>query len=349
MDPIVQSALISAAATILSVGATAAVAIVGFRMSRSASDKTVAVARDTNQATIDAAHADVRRTLDATRDGQLADRYTKAIEQLGSTTVDVTIGGIYALERIAYDSPKDHPTVMEVLAACVREHSAEPMHEPMAGPGESERATRPDIQAAVTVIGRRDTTHDRRPINLRRVNLPNADLPDVKFSGVDLADANLRGADLTNADLTSAHLGGADLTSAHLASAHLRRADLTSTRLRNVDLTGADLGCAHLPQADLPGAALHSADLAGADLAATNLVLAHLTNANLTGANLASADLTGADLTGADLTGADLTAVNLTGADLEDAKWPTQAPLPEGWELDMGSGRLRRRDVGPVE
>ena len=35
------------------------------------------------------------------------------------------IGGIYALERIARDSAKDHPTVMEVLTAFIREHSRE--------------------------------------------------------------------------------------------------------------------------------------------------------------------------------------------------------------------------------
>jgi hypothetical protein len=58
-----------------------------------------------------------RRTFELTEQGQVTDRYTKAIEQLGSNTIDVTIGGIYALERIARDSPRDHPTVMEVLAA----------------------------------------------------------------------------------------------------------------------------------------------------------------------------------------------------------------------------------------
>ena len=58
-----------------------------------------------------------RRTYELTEQGQVTDRYTKAIEQLGSTTVDVTIGGIYSLERIARDSPSDHPTVMEVLTA----------------------------------------------------------------------------------------------------------------------------------------------------------------------------------------------------------------------------------------
>ena len=38
------------------------------------------------------------------REGQVTDRYTKAIEQLGSDKLDVRIGGIYALERIAHDS-----------------------------------------------------------------------------------------------------------------------------------------------------------------------------------------------------------------------------------------------------
>ena len=50
----------------------------------------------------------------------------KAIEQLGSDKLDVRIGGIYALERIALDSAKDHPTVMAVLTAFIREHSHEP-------------------------------------------------------------------------------------------------------------------------------------------------------------------------------------------------------------------------------
>ena len=47
----------------------------------------------------------------------MADRCTKAIEQLGPGELEVRLGGIYAPERIACDSPRDHPTVLEVLAA----------------------------------------------------------------------------------------------------------------------------------------------------------------------------------------------------------------------------------------
>jgi hypothetical protein len=40
-----------------------------------------------------------RRTIELTEQGQVTERYTKAIEQLGSDKLDVRIGGIYALER----------------------------------------------------------------------------------------------------------------------------------------------------------------------------------------------------------------------------------------------------------
>jgi uncharacterized protein YjbI with pentapeptide repeats len=423
MDPAAESAFISAAATIFSVGATATVAIVGFRISRSATDKTVAAARDTNQATIDAAHADVRRSLDATRDGQIADRYTKAIEQLGSSTVDVTIGGIYALERIAHDSPEDHPTVMEVLAACIREHSDEPLPGRAPVADATQRVTRPDIQAAVTVIGRRDTTRDRRPINLRRVNLSHADLPQADLSGADLTDADLTRADLKGitlkgaklmgahledanlapaeppdpdiegvytsiasnlhlADLTHAHLTGADLTGANitdarLSNATLRQAILVAADFGGADLDGAELSGANLYGADLYGAKLTGVNLVGAaitdarlvhanladanltdanlthanltdatatdiNLARADLTRANLTNANLAGAILAEADLSYAIFTSANLFGANITEANLTATDLTGTLWPSDAAVPEGWQRDVGSSRLKR-------
>ena len=169
-----------------------------------------------------------RRTYELTEQGQVTDRYTKAIEQLGSSTVDVTIGGIYALERIARDSPRDHPTVMEVLAAYIREHSDEPLHRSTSGAGTPERFTRADIQAAITVIGRRDTSHDPGQINLRRVHLPTADLREAKLSGADLAGSDLTSANLDHADLTGSNLEIATLSAADLPSAILTSANLSA-------------------------------------------------------------------------------------------------------------------------
>ena len=68
MNPVVESALIAAAATLVGVGGTVIVAVTANRN-----------ARRTNQATIDAAHADAQLTLDAAREAQFADRYSRAL------------------------------------------------------------------------------------------------------------------------------------------------------------------------------------------------------------------------------------------------------------------------------
>jgi hypothetical protein len=69
-----------------------------------------------------------QQELEATRDQQVTERFTRAIDQLGATDdgnprLEIRLGGIYALERIARDSPaRDYSTVMEVLTAYVREN-----------------------------------------------------------------------------------------------------------------------------------------------------------------------------------------------------------------------------------
>jgi uncharacterized protein YjbI with pentapeptide repeats len=256
-----------------------------------------------------------RRTHELTEQGQVTDRYTKAIEQLGSDKLDVRIGGIYALERIARDSARDHPTVMAVLTAFIREHSREPWTAPGPLDGEPERSTRPDVQAALTVIGRRDAERDIRRIELAYADLARADLADAALTGANLTDASLTGASLTGASLT-----GADLWHANLTGANLARANLTGANLARANLTGANLA-----RANLTGARLTQAGRAG------------------TSAYLAGTDLRGADLTGADLT----TRMTMRGARLDGARWPAEAPVPEGWELDAGTGQLRRAGASP--
>ena len=190
------------------------------------------------------------RNFRLSREGQVTDRYTKAIEQLGSDNLGVRVGGIYALERIARDSARDHPTVMEMLTAFIRENSHE--QRPQPDPGSKERFRRRDIQAAVNVVGRREVKHDIRRIHLARAHL----------MGANLRAADLAGANLIRVYLDRAHLRGANLTGANLTGAKLIRADLTGAKL-----IGANLIRAKFTGADLIGADLADADLADADLA----------------------------------------------------------------------------------
>ena len=263
------------------------------------------------------------RTFHLSREGQVTDRYTKAVEQLGSDKLDVRIGGIYALERVARDSPRDHPAVMEVLTAFIREHSWEPW--PLPRTEEEEDAdlvefTRPDVQAALTVVVRRDVERDARTIDLTRADLTRADLGDARLARAILAGARLTGADLHSATLTAANLRGTDLRHARVEGADLESADLTSADLTGAFLLGANLTTADLTSAYLTGTILTQAILFYADLARGRLVDACLVRADLRNARLSSADLRKADLTDADLAGASAADADLTGAVIGGAR-----------------------------
>jgi uncharacterized protein YjbI with pentapeptide repeats len=282
------------------------------------------------------------------REGQVTDRYTKAIEQLGSDKLDVRIGGIYALERVARDSARDHPVVMEVLAAFIRVHSREqwPVLE-SDGEAVPERRTRPDVQAALRVIGRRDATHDRLLIELDDAELYGADLAVTNLRGALLRGAHLEGANLDSAHLEGAylwraHLGGARFDYAHLDGAHLSGGDFRGARFWGAHLNHADLGNLDMGDGSLVKARFDGVDFSRADASAI-FSGAQLHGANFTEANLAEADLAEADLTDADLTGADLTGANLRDADLTGAKF--DGVVPEGWVRDPDTGRLQPSDV----
>ncbi len=171
------------------------------------------------------------QTLDVTRQGQITDRYTKAVEQLGSDKLDIRLGGIYALERVATDSTRDHQAIYEVLCAFAREHSPPPQKPTAAPPAGSPTSLATDVQAALTVIAHRDVRYDAHPVNLHQARIAGADLAGAKLGGADLIGAKLAGADLTDADLW-----GADLTRADLWGVNLTRADLTRANLK--DTTG---------------------------------------------------------------------------------------------------------------
>ena len=90
------------------------------------------------------------QTVEVAQEGQITERFTRAVEQLGNQeSMAIRLGGIYALERIAKDSPEDHRQVMEVLTAYVRENSRWEYRKKGKQPY---RKVPSDIQAILTVI-----------------------------------------------------------------------------------------------------------------------------------------------------------------------------------------------------
>ncbi len=224
--------------------------------------------------------------LNLQRRGQVADRFAKAIEQLGNRSqLDLRVGAVYSLEAVARESAEWHWPTMEVLTAFIRQYSSWPDGEAALTDPPSVPA---DIQAALTVIGQRKREQDQGFLDLR---------------GVDIRSADLAGARLQKADLRGAHLEMATLSAqsrvAYLQEANLSWAHLEGANASGAVLTRADLRSAHLEGAHLPAAWLDCADLGDAHLQRADLRFAHLEGANLFGAHMEDADLERAFLHGA--------------------------------------------------
>ena len=247
------------------------------------------------------------RTYRLSYRGQLTERFTKALEQLGAEQLYVRVGGIQALSRLIHDSPIHHDDTVEVLAAFVRDRA--PMTSRYTGSREAEKnpahePKRPDlhsspsadVQAALTAIAHRPRRPERMAIALAGLDLAGADLESANLARADLAGAELAGVRLRKADMTHANLRAATLVGADLESA-----DLISANLSVTDLTNAKLGDADLRYAYARGANFTDADLSGADMRGTNLAIANLTRSYLLGADLSRAYLRYATLTDANL------------------------------------------------
>ena len=167
------------------------------------------------------------RQLELTLSSQMTDRFTKAIDQLGSEKKAVRIGGIFALERIARDSLKEESvnytlqSIAYTLATFVRESQPKAsIHESVYIQMLKIRA--PDVQAAITVLC-------RSPLCDNRVNADNASLRNLNRTDLrlDLSRTDLRRASLSGARLDGVNLWGTRLEGANLRRAHLRCAGLS--------------------------------------------------------------------------------------------------------------------------
>ncbi|GAA14964.1 hypothetical protein GOALK_120_00210 [Gordonia alkanivorans NBRC 16433] len=250
---------------------------------------------------------------DLARKGQQSDRYTAAVGQLGSDTLETRLGGIYALEQLGTESTTYYLPAYEVIAAYVRSRFTLTSvgcdsRRPQSPPPAPQTPLDFDLFTAVEVLGRRGADESYVP-DLSGICLSYAPLINATMRRINLARANLVSVDLTGANLTRVELSYAEMTSANLANT-----DLTWSNLHGANLAGAKMANAGLRGAQLTMAWLFSVDLTDADL----------TNADLTGANLDGANLTGANLTGADLSHANLT----TATRVDRVQWPRDFTPP---------------------
>ncbi|MGP2439699.1 pentapeptide repeat-containing protein [Streptomyces sp. JW3] len=240
--------------------------------------------------------------LRVSQEGHVTDRFSTAVDQLGSDKLETRIGGLHALWRIAEHSARDRDAVLSIQAAYLRTHLPWP---PTEGPAPAAdvpindiaplEVRAPDAQVALTGLGvlllhpREQTWLNLSVTDLRRADCDGLWLNDVNLDRSCMEAAGLYHANLTQASLVSANLRHADLTTAILrrtrcALTDLRGANLVQADLRDSDFTEADLREANLRKTDASGAVFHDADLRLADLRGADLTTADLRGARLTGA-----------------------------------------------------------------
>ena len=196
--------------------------------------------------------------LDIDRQGQLTNRFIQATGQLGAElkdgqpNVEVRMGGIYALNRISRDWPKDYWPIADVLTAYVRHNaqwnsSSATTSSPTTSCGQTsslsglreghEPTPRTDIQAILTVLGHSDPPEGFN--EFRKLDLRNTDLRGAEFWDAHLEWTDFWGAHLDGAKFWGAVLSHAKLDHAHLVGANLRAAKLDAASLEDANITGA--------------------------------------------------------------------------------------------------------------
>ena len=199
------------------------------------------------------------RQAETAQQSLLNERYQRGAEMLASSVLAVRMGGIYALNRLAEEHPKQyHIQIMELFCSFVRDPAKhEEIGLPLGSneePDEQERTLRTDVQTAMHLIGSRDLTRlsleksEQFRLYLREANISRLQLQAGNLSSARLTKANLSGAILPDADLSAARL-----RKANLSGAQLRRANLSDATLWGTDLSGAILWNTNLSGTDLCG------------------------------------------------------------------------------------------------
>ncbi|MDD7942020.1 pentapeptide repeat-containing protein [Actinomycetospora lutea] len=191
-----------------------------------------------------------RNQIVDTTERRITELYTKAVDQLGSEQAPVRLGGLYALERLAQNTPEQRQTIVDVICAYLRM--------PYRQRSASQNPFFPTDEGT-------EARHDDAALQERQVRLTAQEIllehliPDhwsVFWEGIDL---NLRGAHLIDFGLPSCHVRSANFIGATFSgrSFFVRATFSGGAYLRAAIFSGdlADFGEATFSgQADFDGA-----------------------------------------------------------------------------------------------
>jgi uncharacterized protein YjbI with pentapeptide repeats len=265
------------------------------------------------------------------RESHYTTLFTKAVEQLGATrevtvqekkfsagnfvdetisrtepNLEVRLGAIYALERIAAYSQRDHWPIMEVLSAYIRNSQNTGMAN--LAPSESKEyeqwyndlyrsGPREDCQAALTVICRRAGQRIKQEQTKEEViDFSGANLQRARTQRGNFSRANFRGAALDFAgfnrmDLEKAIFDECTMSGTHFSSSQLSRASFESCSLQRVTFLSCQIPGALFIEAKLKNVAFEASDLRSTSFDSAELSNVVFSWVNLTDVNFSRVQL----------------------------------------------------------
>jgi hypothetical protein len=224
--------------------------------------------------------------LTTAREGQITERFTRAVDQLGATdkddnpAIEIRLGGIYALERIANESEKDYWPIMEILTAYVRKNSPYELIEFKIDLGNSKYEIvnqfqfdvywmtkknrdlneyykaileehskikpRIDVEAIIIIIKKlrkEPILHEDEDyhLNLEVCNIQGVDLNNIYLEKTSFIASSLLCTNFENTHLEGANFSKADLTSISFVNSFLQKANFQDTCLDLADFREAHL------------------------------------------------------------------------------------------------------------
>lgn len=182
------------------------------------------------------------------------------MEEISEPNLEVRIGAIYALERIAQDSPRDHIQIVDVICAYIRNNAQQTNLTVREAP--FKRATiRPDVQVALQVLGRRRENGKR----IERQRFHRMDLSGTDLSGADFSKGDFFGAILANCRLEACDFDETDLGGAQFQGSLLCYSTFWNTKLVGADFSHSKISptkwTTSINRAELSGACFFGADL----------------------------------------------------------------------------------------
>ena len=209
------------------------------------------------------AQTSANQSFNLARRGQVSERFTRAVEQLGAReengTPDTAVrtGALFSLMRIGIDSPDHTQPALLVVATYVRRFKQPADLKPDGCDANFDfTQSQPDIANALRfVLYRIAAKLDGEAF----LGLRGANLNGIALDGLNLSDFDLTRIKFRHASLVRADFGQADLRQANFENACLTDANFKSAKLKGAVFSGANLKGAKFTQEDLDRAPLSEA------------------------------------------------------------------------------------------